>query len=361
MNELVTFDDVTEFLWVPENAKEMSSKNMKMQAVYRQLTSVAETNATVLLNGETGTGKGIMARLVHRLSERANKPFISVHCSAIPDSLLESELFGHVRGAFTGASRDKLGKFQLADGGTIFLDEVGTMPMLAQIKLLQVLQDKVVQRIGDEKTIKSNARVIAATNENLLTLCANKLFRSDLYYRLNVFPIEVPPLRERKEDIPALIDSFLERLHTIYNKKVPEISSDVYDAFETYEWPGNVRELENLIERAFIIEQSTKIGLGSLPQEIRFSELRSTENKPDGMQTMASFENMTLREAREIAVETLEREYLTATLTANRGKIKSTAEAAGVSTRQVSKLLNKHAISKDDFKSQNRHVLEELN
>ena len=192
---------ISDFLWIPENVLEMKTDSAKMREVYDQIQSVASTNATVLLTGETGTGKGIAAQLVHRLSKRVGKPFISVHCGAIPDTLLESSLFGHVKGAFTGAIRDKLGKFQVANTGTILLDEIGTISPSSQIKLLQILQDRLVQRVGEDESVRVDVRVIAATNANLTTLCATNRFRTDLYYRLNVFPIEIPPLRDRKEDI----------------------------------------------------------------------------------------------------------------------------------------------------------------
>ncbi|MCI5160041.1 MAG: sigma-54-dependent Fis family transcriptional regulator, partial [Candidatus Electrothrix sp. AUS1_2] len=228
-----------------------------MNKVFEDVRAVAPTKSTVLLTGETGTGKGVLAGLIHKHSNRRDEPFISVHCGAIPDTLLESELFGHEKGAFTGAIRKKQGRFEVADNGTIFLDEIGTVTPSAQIKLLQVLQDGCFQRVGSEHDTKVNVRVIAATNEDLRQLCEEKKFRQDLYYRLNVFPIELPPLRERKEDIPGLTEGFIRRFNRLYAKEIIDIHPRVIDAFLRYSWPGNIRELENIIERSCIIERST--------------------------------------------------------------------------------------------------------
>ncbi len=346
MNESNSPDIMPEFLWVPDNVLATETNSPKMTGVYRQIESVSGTNATVLLTGETGTGKGIFARLIHRLSERRNKPFVSVHCSAIPDSLMESELFGHVKGAYTGAIRDKLGKFQVASGGTIFLDEIGTLPLITQIKLLQVLQDRVIQRVGEDQLIRTDVRIIAATNDDLPALCATKQFRTDLFYRLNVFPIEIPALRDRKEDIAMLIDSFLDRFDTVYNKKIPKINQDIYAAFKSHNWPGNVREMENIIERAYILGHSSTLGLTN----IRFDLLPYLQQgEGDGFDSV-NLSNMSLREVREHAIKRIEREYLSALLTMHHGVIKETAKSAGVSTRQINTLLTRHSIRKEDYK-----------
>lgn len=336
---------VSEYLWIPENVVDGVTFSPNMQVVYDQIQSVAPTNATVLIHGETGTGKGIIARLIHLLSKRKNCPFVPVHCSAIPDSLMESELFGHTKGAFTGAIRDKLGKFHLGDTGTVFLDEIGTTPPATQIKLLQVLQDRLIQRVGEDKSATVDVRIIAATNEDLSALCATRQFRTDLYYRLNVFPIELPPLRERREDIPTLVNGFMERLNLVYEKKIPAIGDDLLEIFQSYDWPGNVREMENLVERAFILEKSSILSAKSLPFNLNPS--RPCESIfPDS----AENKELTLSELRQKAYEKIEREYLIAVLVANRGKINETSRIAGVTPRQINKLLTKYKIRKEDFK-----------
>jgi formate hydrogenlyase transcriptional activator len=221
----------------------------------QQVEIVAPTDSTVLLLGETGTGKELLARAIHDRSHRRDRTFVKLNCAAIPSGLLESELFGHERGAFTGAIAQKIGRFQVADGGTLFLDEVGEIPLELQPKLLRVLQEQEFERIGSTKTIKVNVRLIAATNRDLLRMVEEQRFRDDLYYRLNVFPIHVPPLRERPEDIPVLVSYFVKRLARPMNRRVEVIPSETLDALRRYTWPGNVRELANLIERAMIFSR----------------------------------------------------------------------------------------------------------
>ncbi len=214
---------------------------------------VAPTNATVLINGETGTGKELIAEAIHRCSDRAKGPFVKVNCAAMPSGLLESELFGHERGAFTGAIARRVGRFELANRGTIFLDEIGEIPLDLQPKLLRVLQKKEFERLGDSRTLKTDARLIAATNRHLEAMVEEQKFRSDLYYRLNVFPISVSPLRERPEDIPPLVRHFVQQFSRRMNKGIPAITSETMAALVRHPWPGNVRELQNIIERAVIL------------------------------------------------------------------------------------------------------------
>jgi DNA-binding NtrC family response regulator len=310
--------------------------------VFDKVRSVAPTKTTVLLTGETGTGKGVIARIIHRQSKRRDAQFISVHCGAIPDTLLESELFGHERGAFTGADRRKLGKFEIAHGGTIFLDEIGTITPPAQIKLLQVLQDKRFQRVGGEVDIETDVRIIAATNTDLKKLSKDGLFRNDLYYRLSVFPIEIPPLRERKKDIPLFINAFLKRLNKLYAKNIEDLHPLVLEAFERYSWPGNIRELDNLIERAYILESSPMLTPESFPSEL-FT--------PDDIRAQIPFDtSLTLAQMRRRGIETLEQNYLKDLLALHRGRIQRTAEAAGISARQLHKLMKRHGLRKEDFK-----------
>lgn len=295
-----------------------------------------------MLYGETGTGKTLMAKLIHQHSNRRKAQFISVHCGAMPDTLLESELFGHEKGAFTGAVRRKLGKFEIARGGTIFLDEIGTITPAAQIKLLEILQDGIFQRVGGEQTLEANARVIAATNTDLKRMCNDGLFRKDLYYRLNVFPIEIPSLKQRIEDIPHLADFFLKKLKRFYPKEIYRIHPYVIEAFKKYDWPGNIRELENLIERAYILEDSTVLTPESFPNELLGSGA--------GMPYLSSDFSLTLAQMRKRGIEEIERNYLRRLLSHHRGKIGDSADQAGVSTRQLNKLMNKYGIRKEEFK-----------
>jgi DNA-binding NtrC family response regulator len=336
-------DYLRDRFWQSDSFEVLHTKYPKMKEVYDKIRSVAPTRSTVLFVGETGTGKGVMARLIHRHSNRNNEQFISVHCGAIPDTLLESELFGHEKGAFTGAVRTKLGKFEIASGGTIFLDEIGTITPSAQVKLLQVLQDGTFQRVGREDTTQSNARVISATNMDLRKMCDNGQFRRDLYYRLNVFPIELPPLRERIDDIPFFAEIFLNKLNKFLQKDIHDVHPNVMDALRAYSWPGNIRELENLMERAYILETSTLLTPQSFPAELFELQTPSATVSVDA--------GLNLSEVRRKAIDDIERKYLKEQLALNRGKIQDTARAAGITTRQINKLMKKYGIQKEEFKS----------
>jgi DNA-binding NtrC family response regulator len=328
--------------WEADALQIIQTKTPPMKTVFEKVRSVAPTKSTVLLTGETGTGKGVLAALIHRHSNRRDAQFISVHCGAIPDTLLESELFGHEKGAFTGAVRRKLGKFEIAGGGTIFLDEIGTVTPAAQIKLLQVLQDGTFQRVGGEQTIAADVRVISATNVDLKEMCDHGGFRKDLYYRLNVFPIEMPPLRERIEDIPPLARGFLDKMREQGPKEIREIDPQVLEAFRRYAWPGNIRELENLMERAYILETSDVLTPESFPSELFESEAFMASAPVD-----ATF---TLAEVKRKALENVEKSYLKELLGRHRGKIKDSAGAARITTRQLHKLMAKHGLRKEKFK-----------
>jgi DNA-binding NtrC family response regulator len=328
--------------WQADFLELIQTKSHKMKAVFDKIRSVAPTRSTVLLIGETGTGKNLLAKLIHSHSNRRKAQFISVHCGAIPDTLVESELFGHEQGAFTGAIRRKLGKFEIARGGTIFLDEIGTITPSAQIKLLQVLQDGSFQRVGGEGSLNADVRVIAASNIDLKKLTTEGTFRKDLYYRLNVFPIEIPPLQERLEDIPYLCDVLLKKLQPYHNKEIDGVHQIVLDAFNQYSWPGNIRELENLIERAAILETSRVLTAGSFPAEL-FQEDSSLQRLPADT-------GGTLADVRKIAIEEIERRYLKDCLGRHHGKINAAAHSAGITTRQLNKLMNKYGIRKEAFK-----------
>jgi len=248
---------------------EIISRNRRMRELFEILPDVAESDSPVLVTGESGTGKELVARALHRLSRRAKKPLVVVNCGALPDTLLESELFGHVKGAFTDAKRDRKGRFELADGGTIFLDEIGDISAALQVRLLRVLQEGTFEPVGSSHTRKADVRVIAATNKDLKEEMEAGRFRSDLYYRLNVMEIRLPPLRERKEDIPLLAAHFIERFNRRRNRNVAGLSPDALELMLRYDWPGNIRELENAIEHAFILCRSGFITPGHLPPALR--------------------------------------------------------------------------------------------
>jgi DNA-binding NtrC family response regulator len=241
------------------NFGEIIGQSAVLSRVFLQVEQVAPMNATVLLLGETGTGKGVVARAIHSSSTRKGRPLITVNCTTLPATLVESELFGRERGAFTGSDARQIGRFELADGGTIFLDEIGEMPMDLQSKLLRVIQDGEFERLGSPRTIKVDVRIIAATNRNLADEVKNGTFREDLYYRLNVFPITMPPLRQRTEDIPLLVNHFVAKFNKKIGKKIETVSKDTLNSLQGYGWPGNVRELESVIERAVIITQGTSL------------------------------------------------------------------------------------------------------
>jgi transcriptional regulator with GAF, ATPase, and Fis domain len=241
--------------------EEIVGSSPALQVVLSRVAKVAPTDSTVLITGETGTGKELIARAVHKRSQRASRAFVSVNCAAIPRDLIASELFGHEKGAFTGATQRRLGRFESADGGTIFLDEIGELPAEMQIALLRVLQEREFQRVGGNESIKTDVRVVAATNRDLQAAISDGRFRDDLFYRLNVFPIEVPALRERREDIPLLVEYFVDRYASQAGKKITGISKKSMDLLRSYKWPGNIRELQNVIERSVIISDSENLSI----------------------------------------------------------------------------------------------------
>jgi DNA-binding NtrC family response regulator len=335
-------DYLRERFWEADARDVVRTRCANMRKVYDLVRSVAPTRTTVLLTGETGTGKSLLAKLLHRHSNRREAPFISVHCGAIPDTLLESELFGHEKGAFTGAVRRKLGKFEIANGGTIFLDEVGTLTPPAQVKLLMVLQEGLFQRVGGEATLKTDVRVVAATNSDLKQMTVAGLFRKDLFYRLNVFPIELPPLRARRQDIPHLVEGFLARLQGYGTKVIRAVDPRVLQALQQYSWPGNIRELENLIERAYILEATEILTPESLPADI-FQAAGAAGPGP-------TEEARSLHQVRAAGIEEIERLYIRDLLARHAGRINLSAQEAGITTRQLHKLMKKYGLHKEDFK-----------
>lgn len=262
---------VLERLQAEYRFNEIIGQSEKMQEVFRLVEKVADCDSTILITGETGTGKGMVARAIHQNSKRKNKPFISINCGAIPENLLESELFGHVRGAFTGATTSKQGKFELADRGTIFLDEIGDMSPDLQVKVLKVLEEGEFEQVGGSKTIKVDVRIIAATHRDLAEEVQKGTFRDDLFYRLYVIPLNLPSLRDRKSDIPYLVYYFLNNSNHDNNRQVNGIADEVLALMIKYSWPGNVRELKNMVERLVVLKGDGEISVQDLPTEIKSS------------------------------------------------------------------------------------------
>jgi len=265
---------------------ELIGKGAAMQEVYGFTNKVAKTNASVLLLGETGTGKELIAKAIHRLSGRRSGPFVRVNCGALSENLLESELFGHVRGAFTGAVGNRAGRFEAAHTGTIFLDEINSTTPKLQVKLLRVLQEREFERVGDTETIRVDTRVIAASNRDLVSEIEAERFREDLYYRLNVVPVHIPPLRQRREDIPELVSYFLNYYNELNDRFVVHIHTDAMQALQDYDWPGNVRELQNYIERAVVLADGDELTPDLLPSELIASERPARRGRRADLETL---------------------------------------------------------------------------
>jgi DNA-binding NtrC family response regulator len=303
-------------------------RNRAMEEVIRRAEMVAETKSTVLITGETGTGKELVARAIHNRSAQRDMPLIKVNCAAIPETLLESELFGHVRGAFTGATTTKKGKFALADGGSIFLDEIGTMQPALQSKLLRVLQEREFEPLGSERSEQVDVRIIAATNRNIRQMVAEGKFQEDLFYRLNVIPIEIPPLRERRDDIPALVEHFVQKHAHRTGRKIDRIEDGVLAELQQYDWPGNVRELENTIERAVVLSAGPVLVARAI------SVLGAATPQTTGLPSLKLRQN----------IEWVERETIRRALESAGGVKKDAAELMGISQRALSYYLAKYRI-----------------
>ncbi len=306
-----------------------------MRQVYEQVTQVARSNATVLLRGESGTGKEMIARAIHYNSLRSKRPFVAVNCGALPENLIESELFGHEKGAFTGADKARKGRFELAEGGTLFLDEIGEIPPQTQVKLLRVLQEREFQRVGGSETITSNIRLIAATNKDLEAAITEGTFREDIYYRLNVFTIFLPPLRERRSDILLLAEHFLEKYEAEHGKRIRRISTPAIDMLMAYHFPGNVRELENAIERAVLVCDTNVIHGHHLPPTLQTAE--NTDTVTD----------LSL----EAAVAAFERDMIQDALKSTGGNIVRAADALGSTERIVGYKIKKYGIDPKRFRT----------
>jgi DNA-binding NtrC family response regulator len=317
-------------------------KSARMRDVYTLLEQASKLDITVLLSGETGTGKELAARAVHYHSARKERRFVPVNCGALPAELVESELFGHARGSFTGATGMKRGLFEEAEGGTIFLDEIGELPLPVQVKLNRVLQEREIRRVGDTSPIKVNVRVIAATHRELKAEVQAGRFREDLYYRLHVFPVVLPPLRERREDIPLLAGHFLEKHARVLGRPLTSFDAEALRALTGYPWPGNVRELENAVERAVAVAQGHDIQLRDLPADVKGSQ--------EGSIPAEQLARMPYREAIDLARDRVTRDYLVALLRELEGNVTRAAERAGMARESLHRLLKRYGVRSDDFK-----------
>ncbi len=331
-----------------EGFRKIITINPVMLRLMELVKQVASARVPILIEGESGTGKELFARAVHYQSQRSNKPFIEINCGAIPRELLESELFGHEKGSFTGATSTKKGKFEIADEGSLFLDEIGELPKDLQVKLLKVLEEQRFTRVGGVQTIQTDVRILAATNRHLKKEVENDNFREDLYYRLKVVYIQIPPLRERKDDIPLLAHYFLEKHKTDIGKSVDHIDGDVLKLFEKYNWPGNVRELENIIIHAMLFTSENAITKNALPSE--FLENVRIETIEDNI--LASKED--LQTAKKIKYQKIDDEleynFLKYVLTQSQGNISKAALQSGYDRRQLQNLIKKHQLNPDNFK-----------
>lgn len=316
--QLATYTDSIDFIGISPIARELRER----------AEIVGKTDSAVMITGETGTGKEILANMIHRSSSRADKPFVCVNCGALNENLIESELFGSEKGAYTGAQKQRKGRFEIADGGTIFFDEIGELSLNMQTRLLRVLQEKSFERVGGYETIKSDFRLITATNRNLKEEVAANRFRADLYYRINIIPIEIPPLRERPEDIPVLCSSFLKSYSHEMNKNVNEVDEETIRLLQKYNWPGNVRELRNVVERMVVLSHDGKPDLDTLPEEIR--DMFSDEHRSE--------------EALRTQTKAFEKEYIMKIMRKYHGNVAKAAEEMQIAKKNLYKKLNEYDI-----------------
>lgn len=324
--------------------EEFIGRSSPMRSVFQIISRLGQVNTSVLIRGENGTGKELVARAIHFNSPRKDRPFVAVNCGAIPENLMESELFGHEKGAFTGADQRYIGKFQYAEGGTLFLDEIGDMPLPMQVKLLRVLQERKFTPIRSNREIRCDVRIIAATNRNLEELIRRREFRQDLFYRLNVMPIHLPPLRDRVEDIPVLVKHFIGKFNGLHGRQgtgneIRGIREDALDCLKSHSWPGNIRELENVIERAFVLENSHSISLQSLPSEI----------KPDFGEEAAPSPGLPVATDFHGEKERFEKNFIVNALRRFGGRINQTVAHAGIPKNTLLRKIRKYGINPDDF------------
>jgi DNA-binding NtrC family response regulator len=330
-----------------EAFQDLVGKSQKMQRIYASAQMVAKTDLTVLITGESGTGKDLVARAVHALSDRHGRQFVAVNCPAVPENILESELFGYRKGAFTHASQNKIGLFQEAHGGTLFLDEIGDISTTIQTKLLRVLQEKVIKPLGDTKSIQVDVRVIASTNRNLEEKIRRGEFREDLYYRLNVLPIVLPSLRERREDIPLLVDHFLGKRGRELNRPEKTVSVELMDRFLRHPWEGNVRELENLVVRGILFAPGKEIR----PEDVGF---HAAGPAGPGL-VSAQLCDLSYREAKEAVLQRFNAEYIGSLLAATQGNVSQAAQRCGLERQALQQIMRRYGMRADRFRTADAH------
>jgi two-component system response regulator AtoC len=328
------------------------SRSPAIQSFMHTAHRIVSSDSSLLILGETGVGKERLAQALHSDGPRASGPFVPVNCGALPESLIESELFGHEEGAFTGASRARRGYFELAHKGTLFLDEIAETPLHLQVKLLRALETRTIQRVGGERAVEVDVRVMAATNRDLEAEVAARCFRSDLYYRLAVVTLSIPPLRERREDIPELVATYIQRFRIHLGREVSGCAPEAMDALVAYPWPGNVRELINVIERAVLLCAGERIELRDLPQGVTARAGPAAPEDPLALEltTPAGWIEKPLRAVKETLVASVERRYVTEVLRATRGRIGETAKRAGLNERALYSLMKRHGLRKEDFR-----------
>ncbi|MBL9125630.1 MAG: sigma-54-dependent Fis family transcriptional regulator [Planctomycetaceae bacterium] len=330
----------------PYSFDEFIGASPAMRKVFELIEQVAASDVDVLVIGETGTGKELVARSIHRRSRRADEPFVPVDCGAIPDNLLESEFFGHERGAFTGANERRIGLLEFADGGTLFLDELGELPLALQAKLLRTLQERKIRRVGGREEISVDVRIVAATSRNLEEMIRQKLFREDLYYRINVVRIDLPPLCERGDDLGLLAERLAWRYSKEMGKPVHGLTPEAFQVLQQYRWPGNVRELQNVIRRSIALTRDTLIGINDLPDQVVFA---AGERQPGGETAGAP---LGFFASREQHVARFERDYLTSLLKRHQGHVKTAARDAGLPRGTLYRLMKNHGLDGADFRAQ---------
>lgn len=328
-----------------DNGEDFIGNSSQMRSVFQVIQRVGAVETSVLIRGENGTGKELVARAIHFNSPRKDKPFVAINCGAVPENLVESEFFGHEKGAFTGADQRHIGRFQSAEGGTLFLDEIGDISAAMQVKLLRVLQERKFTPIGSNREIRCDVRIIAATNRNLEEAIENGVFRQDLFYRLNVMPIELPPLRNRIEDVPILVEHFIDKFNRSHHrtgtdKEMRGIREDALNALKNYRWPGNIRELENIIERAFVLENSLYVTQSSLPENLQIRGRAPQDSSKTGPQSVIDFQN---------EKENFEREFIINALRRFGGRINQTVAHAGIPKNTLLRKIRKYGINPTDY------------